>query len=213
MNYRTAITNEEINEVLSIVANSNITKLAEEMADIYGLKYSTMVARIYSIRDWRRQKPQNFRPIYHYLTTGEKLEFDKPVVKKPLSTVKPKQELTIVNIDKDSWEYKLSEKFYKSLEAEWNVTVITQIKKQWLEKVISDWVEIINKLQRIDNLSKDAIIWIITFGRTDEFWKEQFFTLAKLRKLNKDKIHYSTVFLQKCQNIVTKPKVSWIAEM
>lgn len=58
----------------------------------------------------------------------------------------------------------------------------------------TEWLEVIDKLNRIDNIPYDAIEKITQGARKDDFWAKNFLSLTKLRKKNKDGIMYIVVF-------------------
>ena len=57
------------------------------------------------------------------------------------------------------------------------VVASTPKKKQWLDTV--------NKLNRIDGYTHSEIEEVITFGRNDDFWKDNFISILSLRKTGK----------------------------
>lgn len=62
-------------------------------------------------------------------------------------------------------------------------------------KNINDWYDITDKLVRIDKFNFDSIKLIVeTFTADGNFWKPNFQTYTKLRKLNKDKIRFAEYF-------------------
>lgn len=62
------------------------------------------------------------------------------------------------------------------------------------------WRDEIRKLIEIDGLQKEVIYMICKWAREDNFWKDNFFSLLKLRKKNKQKIEYWKVFAEKIKN-------------
>jgi hypothetical protein len=59
------------------------------------------------------------------------------------------------------------------------------------------WLDTIDKLLRIDNISADKIISIIKRARMDAFWRQNFLSIQKLRQKNKEGICYFKVFEKK----------------
>lgn len=64
------------------------------------------------------------------------------------------------------------------------------------KKDVSNWLETIEKLNRLDNLSFDWIGKITEGIRKDDFWSKNFLALPKLRKKNKDGVMYIVVFYE-----------------
>ena len=62
------------------------------------------------------------------------------------------------------------------------------------EKIKNQWIETIDKLNRIDKIPFEKIIEIVKFARNHEFWRNQFLSLPKLRKNNRDGVKYIVVF-------------------
>lgn len=61
------------------------------------------------------------------------------------------------------------------------------------------WIDVLDKLNRIDGHSPEEIKNIIKRTRMDPFWKSNFLSVLKLRDKNKDGISYFTVFSKKIQ--------------
>ncbi len=64
-------------------------------------------------------------------------------------------------------------------------------------KMVESWKDCIEKLNRIDNIPFDYIVYITKAAREDSFWKTTFLSLPKLRSKNKDKLKYIQVFHEK----------------
>ena len=56
------------------------------------------------------------------------------------------------------------------------------------------WLDVIEKLNRIEKLPFEIIEQIVKKTRADDFWSKNFLALPKLRKKNKDGILYVVVF-------------------
>tara|TARA_B100001250_G_C19807696_1_gene794148 strand:- start:1 stop:687 length:687 start_codon:yes stop_codon:yes gene_type:complete len=56
------------------------------------------------------------------------------------------------------------------------------------------WLDCIDKLERLDGYSPRKVYFISQKVRSDEFWKDNFLTLLKLRKRNKDGLKYINLF-------------------
>lgn len=58
----------------------------------------------------------------------------------------------------------------------------------------SEWVDVLDKLVRIDKQSAEMIKQVIESTRKDDFWKSNFLSVLKLRRKDKDGNTYFTVF-------------------
>ena len=67
------------------------------------------------------------------------------------------------------------------------------------EKQKNIWLNEFDKLIRLDNLTIGQIYSIIKFGRSDDFWKDNFLSVLKLRKKNKEDLQYWKVFKHKSE--------------
>ena len=65
------------------------------------------------------------------------------------------------------------------------------------EKQKLNWLDTYEKLNRIDKFDYAEIERIITAARKDEFWCQNFLSMLKLRKNNKDGVKYFIAFQQK----------------
>ena len=63
-----------------------------------------------------------------------------------------------------------------------------------------NWMDIIDKLNRIDGVPFSDIIAITSWARNNEFWSSNFLSLAKLRSTDKQGIKYIIIFNEKMQN-------------
>ena len=72
------------------------------------------------------------------------------------------------------------------------------------EKQIQDWYDTLDKLIRIDGHSPEHIHDVIKRARMDDFWRQNFLSVLKLRKKNKEGITYFTVFEKKLNYGTTK---------
>jgi len=64
------------------------------------------------------------------------------------------------------------------------------------EKEKENWLEVIEKLNRIDKIPFEWIEKITARARSDDFWSKNFLSLTKLRKKNPDGIKYIQVFYE-----------------
>jgi len=62
------------------------------------------------------------------------------------------------------------------------------------EKQKNNWLETIEKLERIDKIPFEQIIEITKKTRANDFWSKNFLSLVKLRKKDKNQIQYIVVF-------------------
>jgi hypothetical protein len=65
------------------------------------------------------------------------------------------------------------------------------------EKQKNEWLDTLDKLVRIDGYSTEHIQNIIKRTRMDDFWRNNFLSVLKLRKKNNEGIMYFTVFEKK----------------
>ena len=56
------------------------------------------------------------------------------------------------------------------------------------------WLDCIDKLDRLDGYSPRMVYYISSKVRNDDFWKDNFLSLLKLRKKNKDGLKYINLF-------------------
>jgi hypothetical protein len=68
------------------------------------------------------------------------------------------------------------------------------------EKAKNEWYDTLDKLIRIDGYTPEHIHDVIKRARMDDFWRQNFLSILKLRKKNKDGIPYFTVFEKKLNN-------------
>ena len=59
---------------------------------------------------------------------------------------------------------------------------------------INSWLDCIDKLDRLDGYSPRKVYYITSKVRSDEFWRDNFLSILKLRKKNKDGIKYINLF-------------------
>ena len=71
-------------------------------------------------------------------------------------------------------------------------------------KPTDNWLDTIDKLERIDNIPLQTIVEITKKTRADDFWSKNFMSITKLRKTNGDGIPYIVVFQRKIQIKWTK---------
>ncbi len=66
------------------------------------------------------------------------------------------------------------------------------------------WMQTIERLERIDKVPFEKIIQITRSAREDDFWKNVFLSLTKLRTKNKDDIKYIVVFHEKFKSVMPR---------
>ena len=190
------ITQEQIDEVISILRANCITVVAKQIAEIYWLNNATVLSRCYSIIKWMRQKPKNFFPIYYYLKTGEKLEFNKPTVRDN-QTVEIKKEAREVAVNKKPTKTGL---FIKSCN-DWDFTnpVLIEVNPK-IEPYLNN-----------PNFTSELQSFWMYWSEKSENWIKQRFEKEKTFCINR---RLATWFKNKQDwNNTTKPKVWWTVEM
>ena len=55
----------------------------------------------------------------------------------------------------------------------------------------------IDKLERIDGYDPRQVYYIVKKARDDDFWKDNFYSISKLRKKNKEGILYIDYFAER----------------
>jgi hypothetical protein len=68
------------------------------------------------------------------------------------------------------------------------------------DKKKNQWLDTIDKLNRIDDIPFEAISELVKRVRQDDFWSSNFQSILKLRKNNNDGIKYFTYFFHKFGN-------------
>lgn len=67
------------------------------------------------------------------------------------------------------------------------------------DKAVGEWKRDIKRLHTLDGYTFKEICQVIKRVRLDEFWEDQFLSLLKCRKLNKDKIKFFDYWYQQMQ--------------
>lgn len=73
----------------------------------------------------------------------------------------------------------------------------------------NNWVDAVDKLIRIDKFSREEIESVVRHFRADNFWKDNFQTIIKLRTKNKEGVSYMQYFLNK---IETETEQAYMAQ-
>lgn len=142
----------------------------------------------------------------------------KTVAEKPLTVLtvaeNPQQSNNIYNIYKDiesnnninnniqSPEIEISAVALKSFDFFANLFPENLRPKTKAQK--NKWLETLDKLERIDQKDLREVYNICKIARADEFWKNNFLSILKLRNKNKDGVKYIDVFQQRFSG-PTKP--------
>ena len=66
--------------------------------------------------------------------------------------------------------------------------------------ITSNWLDTIEKMNRIDKIPFEKIVDIVRWARENDFWKTNFLSIVKLRKKNNDGTMYSVVFNEKLKS-------------
>ncbi len=68
------------------------------------------------------------------------------------------------------------------------------------ESILHNWLDTIDKLNRLDDISFEVIEQITKAARQDDFWSRNFLSLTKLRNKDKNGLMYIVVFNEKLKN-------------
>lgn len=109
----------------------------------------------------------------------------------------------------DSWEYQTASIFLMARSQDSNSLKIL-LRKKSPEEIIQKWCDTLDKLERLDKLTREEIRLAIWNALRDSFWKWQFHTLDKLRKTDKEGIMYVSKFLDLNNSDINNNK--WITE-
>ena len=99
------------------------------------------------------------------------------------------------NINNNTLEYK--KKDYSDMVLKSFKPICELFPVQTQPKTQSDknaWLDCIDKLERLDGYSPRKVYYISQKVRSDDFWKNNFLTILKLRKKNKDGLKYINLF-------------------
>ena len=84
------------------------------------------------------------------------------------------------------------------------VEMFDEVNRPKKENQINDWLDTIDKLNRLDGLGFNDIIHLVELTRNDSFWSKNFLTLKKLRMKNKDGVMYWNVFYNQFKQVSNK---------
>jgi len=68
------------------------------------------------------------------------------------------------------------------------------------EALKDKWLDTIDKLNRIDGHDLKIVYSVVKKTREDDFWKDNFLSMLKLRKKDKNQTMYFIIFSQKCKS-------------
>lgn len=100
---------------------------------------------------------------------------------------KPKKPKKVFSVEVNDCYYACLDYFDESLHPE-------------KEKTKRNWLDTIDKLNRIDGLQFQDIIHLVQRTRSDDFWSKNFLSIPKLRKKDKNDLPYWKVFYNKFKN-------------
>ena len=118
------------------------------------------------------------------------------VLKKSSGGIKEKLKDNIyINNNNNTLEYKkkeFSDMVLKSFQPICELFPIQTQPKTQADK--NSWLDCIDKLERLDGYSPRKVYYIVQKVRSDDFWRNNFLTILKLRKKNKDGLKYINLF-------------------
>ena len=91
-------------------------------------------------------------------------------------------------------------KFYNQLIQDSFPHIVDLFPKELQPKTIAQknqWLDCLDKLERLDGYDPRMIYYIVKRVREDEFWKDNFYSILKLRKKNKYEVKYIDMFKTK----------------
>jgi hypothetical protein len=120
----------------------------------------------------------------------------REVVKKNAPPIEDNHQDNIyTNINNNTLEYKkkeFSDMVLKSFQPICELFPIQTQPKTQADK--NSWLDCIDKLERLDGYSPRKVYYIVQKVRSDDFWRNNFLTILKLRKKNKDGLKYINLF-------------------
>ena len=136
-----------------------------------------------------------FDPSYDPCQGGVKgSSVDPSVQEKEKEKEKEKEEKNDIDINKDIIlpKNKFSEDVYKVFEH--TVLLFKEEYRPSTESQKNNWLDCIDKLNRIDGMEYREIYKMVKWGLEHDFWNKNFYTILKLRKKNSEGISYLNVF-------------------
>jgi hypothetical protein len=167
-------------------------------ADLYGVSNVSISKWINQLKDYGyikikmiyKQDSKEIESREMYITNFNE------VLKKSSGGIKEKLKDNIYNnINNNTLEYKKgkhSDMVLKSFKPICDLFPIQTQPKTQADK--SAWLDCIDKLERLDGYSPRKVYYIVQKVRSDDFWKNNFLTILKLRKKNKDGLKYINLF-------------------
>ena len=76
----------------------------------------------------------------------------------------------------------------------------------------NNWLDTIEKLERIDNIPFNLIERITERARADDFWGKNFLSLTKLRKNNKDGVKFIVVFYEQFKSKTNEKRITELTQ-
>ena len=167
-------------------------------ADLYGVSNVSISKWINQLKDYGyikikmiyKQESKEIETREMYITNFNE------VLKESSGGIKEKLKDNIYNnINNNTVEYK--KKKYSDMVLKSFKPICELFPVQTQPKTKSDknaWLDCIDKLERLDGYSPRKVYYISQKVRSDDFWKNNFLTILKLRKKNKDGLKYINIF-------------------
>mgnify|MGYP003109916034 CR=1 FL=1 len=167
-------------------------------ADLYGVSNVSISKWINQLKDYGyikikmiyKQESKEIETREMYITNFNE------VLKESSGGIKEKLKDNIYNnINNNTVEYK--KKKYSDMVLKSFKPICELFPVQTQPKTESDknaWLDCIDKLERLDGYSPRKVYYISQKVRSDDFWKNNFLTILKLRKKNKDGLKYINLF-------------------
>lgn len=112
-----------------------------------------------------------------------------------------------------SFEYIITKLFIDKHKEVQNASFIYLYNKEWEDKLIQKWSDVVRKLKNIDNYTEEQITFIIKYLFTNNFWVENISSMEKLRKKDKTWVPYFVLLINEAkkekQESIKKPENNW----
>ena len=162
------------------VSNVSISKWINQLKDYGYIKVKIIYKENSKEIESRQMYITNFKEVLNESFRGNKQKLkDNKYIYNNNNTVEYK-------------EHKYSDMVVKSLDPICKLFPTQTRPKTKSEK--NTWLDCIDKLERLDGYSPRKVYYIVSKVRNDEFWKNNFLSILKLRKKNKDGIKYINLF-------------------
>lgn len=115
------------------------------------------------------------------------------------------------------FEYRVAKNFLEKQINNKNTSSIYLYKTKW-DDILQEWSQVVENLQRLDKIPQEIIEKVVEFATIDEFWREQFWSMEKFRKKDKNKVPYFIVLANKAKIAIKKEQEvenlvrSWVDE-